>query len=81
MASTEELRLVQGDKMVWWGMCGVQRFWVKTNTEKVRTDMERVQDWTKALVAESLTNRICFPACISILVRFSCSVIVLCPLK
>ena len=23
MASTEEVRLVQGDKMVWWGMCGV----------------------------------------------------------
>ena len=81
MASTEELRLVQGDKMVWWGMGGVQSVWVKTNTEKVRTDTERVQDWTKALVAESLTNRICFHACISILVRFSCSVIVLCPLK
>ena len=56
---------------------------MKTNTEKVRTDMERVQDRTKALVAESLTNgnRNCFRACISILVRFSCSVIVLCPLK
>ena len=25
MASTEEVRLVQGDKMVCWGMCGVQR--------------------------------------------------------
>ena len=50
---------------------------MKTNTEKVRTDMKRLQDWTKALVAESLTNRICFRACISILVRFSCSVIVL----
>ena len=22
MASTEEVRSVQGDKMVWWGMCG-----------------------------------------------------------
>ena len=29
---------------------------MKTNTEKVGTDMEWVQDWTKALVAESLTN-------------------------
>ena len=41
----------------------------ETDTEKVRTNMERVQeDWTKALVAESLTNRTYFHACILILI-------------
>ena len=43
---------------------------MKTDTEKVRTNMERVQeDWTKALVAESLTNRTYFRACVSILIQ------------
>ena len=75
MASTEKVRLVQGqDGMVGPGMCGVQRVLVKTNTEKVRTNMERVrevqEDWTKALVAESLTNRTCSHAYILILIRF-----------
>ena len=53
--------------MGWWEMCGVQRVLMKTNTEKVRTNMERVQeDWTKALVKESLTKKTCFYAGIPI---------------
>ena len=43
---------------------GMQRILVRTNTGKVRTNMERVrlgqEDWAKTLVAESLTNETCF---------------------
>ena len=43
MTNAEKVRLVQKDKMVWWGMCRVQWVLVKTNTEKVRTNTERVR--------------------------------------
>ena len=57
MTNTEKVRLVQEDKMGWREMCGVHKVLVKTNTEKVRTNMEEVRlvqkDWIKALVAGS----------------------------
>ena len=58
---------------------------MKTNTEKVRNNIEKVRlvqkDWIKVLVAESLTSKNYFHACISILTQFFCLVIDLCPLK